>query len=74
MRRLRDAYLEPFGELREAADLAYRTGTVARALAWDRFVRSGFGYTEPDDDLATAHGLKLFLANGPIGTWREPPS
>jgi Phosphotransferase enzyme family len=71
VRRLRDAYLEPFGDLGEAADLAYRTGTVGRALAWDRFARSGFGYTEPDDDLATAHGLKLFLANGPIGTWQE---
>lgn len=70
VRRLRDAYLEPFGELRDAADLAYRTGTVARALAWDRFVRSGFDHLEPDDDLATAYGLKLFLANGPIGTWR----
>jgi hypothetical protein len=74
VRRLRDAYLEPFGELRDAADLAYRTGTVARALAWDRFVRSGFDHLEPDDDLATAYGLKLFLANGPIGAWREPPS
>jgi Phosphotransferase enzyme family len=71
VRRLRDAYLEPFGDLGEAADLAYRTGTVGRAMAWDRFTRSGFGYTEPDDDLATAHGLKLFLANGPIGTWQE---
>jgi hypothetical protein len=70
--RLRDAYLEPFGDLQAAADVAYRTGTVARALAWDRFVRSGFSYTEPEDDLATAYGLKLFLANGPIGTWREP--
>src|SRR5205807_1597794 len=39
LQRLRDAYLEPFGDLHEAADLAYRTGTVARALAWDRFVR-----------------------------------
>ena len=70
LRRLRNAYLEPFGDLQEAADLAYWTGTVGRALAWDRFVRSGFDYTEPEDDLATAHGLKLFLAGGPIGTWR----
>ena len=74
VRRLRDAYLEPFGDLHEAAELAYRTGTVARALAWDRFVRSGFDHLEPEDDLATAYGLKLFLANGPIGTWREPPN
>jgi hypothetical protein len=73
VRRLLDAYLGPFGDLHEAAELAYRTGTVARALAWDRFVRSGFDHLEPDDDLATAYGLKLFLANGPIGTWREPP-
>ncbi|OLB24363.1 MAG: hypothetical protein AUH17_04385 [Actinobacteria bacterium 13_2_20CM_68_14] len=72
LQRLRDAYLEPFGDLQEAANLAYWTGTVARALAWDRFVRSGFGYTEPDDDLATAYGLKLFLENGPIGSWKEP--
>jgi hypothetical protein len=74
VQRLRDAYLEPFGDLREAADLGYRTGTVARALAWDRFVRSGFPYTEPDDDLATAYGLNLFLANGPLGSWRAPGS
>jgi Phosphotransferase enzyme family len=72
LQRLRDAYLEPFGDLREAAGLAYRTGTVARALAWDRFARAGFPYAEPEDDLATAYGLKLFLANGPIGSWREP--
>jgi hypothetical protein len=72
VQRLRDAYLEPFGHLREAADLAYRTGTVGRALAWDRFARAGFPHTEPDDDLATAYGLKLFLAGGPIGSWREP--
>ena len=72
LQRLRDAYLEPFGELREAANLAYWTGTVARALAWDRFARAGFPYTEPDDDLATAYGLKLFLADGPLGAWRQP--
>jgi hypothetical protein len=74
LQRLRDAYLEPFGDLREAAELAYWTGTVGRALAWDRFVRSGFDYTEPEDDLATAYGLKLFLAGGRIGTWRAPES
>ena len=74
LQRLRDAYLEPFGDLREAADLAYWTGTVGRALAWDRFVRAGFDYTEPEGDLATAHGLKLFLRGGPIGTWRASES
>jgi hypothetical protein len=70
LQRLRDAYLEPFGDLREAADLAYRTGTVGRALAWDRFVHAGFPHAEPEDDLATAYGLKLFLEKGPIGSWQ----
>jgi len=72
IQRLRDAYLEPFGDLREAADLAYRTGTIGRALAWDRFVRGGLSETMDDDELATAYGVKLFLENGPIGSWREP--
>ena len=26
--------LEPFGQLNEAGDIAYRTGTIARSLAW----------------------------------------
>jgi Ser/Thr protein kinase RdoA (MazF antagonist) len=73
LQRLRDAYLEPFGDLREAADLAYRTGTVARTLAWDRYVRAAGARAEPDDAGAPAYGLKLFLENGPIGSWREPP-
>ena len=36
LQRLRDAYLEPFGHLQAAAELAYRTGTIARSLAWHR--------------------------------------
>jgi hypothetical protein len=73
LQRLLAAYLEPFGAPKEAAQLAYRTGTVARALAWDRFVRGGFAVrSEPDDELATAYGLKLFAENRPIGSWREP--
>jgi hypothetical protein len=41
--RLRDAYLEPFGDLaslgdlRTAFDRAHRTGTIGRALAWHRY-------------------------------------
>lgn len=58
------------GDLREAADLAYRTGTVGRALAWDRLVHAGIPNAEPEDDLATAYGLKLFLEKGPIGSWQ----
>jgi hypothetical protein len=72
LRRLFDAYLEPFGAPAEAAHLAYRTGTIARALAWDRYVRAAGVNAEPEDDSAPAYGLKLFVENGPIGTWREP--
>jgi Phosphotransferase enzyme family len=77
LKRLRDAYLEPwssFGtrdELLEAFRLAYRTGTVARALAWRRFVLARDpAERDPEDADAVAYGLKLFLANGPTGTWR----
>ena len=72
LRRLRDIYLEPFGRDAEIADTAYRVGTIARAIAWERMVRE----REPDfvteDDLAgPAYGIRLFLAGGPIGTWRQ---
>jgi hypothetical protein len=70
--RLRDAYLEPWGDLQEAADLAYRTGTIGRALAWQRFVRGGLTEPMEDDERATAYGIKLFLENGPVGSWQEP--
>jgi hypothetical protein len=72
LQRLRDAYLEPFGDFRDAAELAYRTGTLARTIAWDRFVRQAGRQADPDDMGAPAYGLKLFLDNGPIGSWREP--
>jgi hypothetical protein len=71
--RLRDAYLEPFGAGPELADLGYRTGTVARAIAWHRMVapREPEHITE-EDSSGPAYGLKLFLEAGPIGSWREP--
>jgi hypothetical protein len=62
--RMRDAYLEPFGpseELAPIANVAYRTGTLARALAW----------TEDDDPEAVGYGIRRFLENGPIGTWDD---
>jgi hypothetical protein len=73
LQRLRDAYLEPFGPgLAEAADLAYRTGTIARALAWHRMVSAREPqFVDTDDATAAAYGLKLFLGGGPIGTWQE---
>ncbi|HEV3478894.1 MAG TPA: phosphotransferase [Gaiellaceae bacterium] len=71
--RMRDAYLEPFGrpaELASAADIAYRTGTLARAYAWHRYVAAAQSQDEEDAE-AVAYGVKRFLENGPIGAWRE---
>jgi hypothetical protein len=73
--RLRDAYLEPwttFGtrsELVAAFDTAYRTGTIARALAWYRYVTSLDAGARGEDAQSVPYGLKLFLADGPIGAW-----
>jgi hypothetical protein len=71
LQRLRDAYLEPFGDgLAEAADLAYRTGTIARALAWHRMVAAREPqFVDEEDATGAAYGLKLFLEGGPIGAW-----
>ncbi|MBA2569078.1 MAG: aminoglycoside phosphotransferase family protein [Actinobacteria bacterium] len=71
LQRLRDAYLEPFGRGPEIAELAYRTGTIARALAWHRMVAAR-ELVDEEDATAAAYGLKLFLEAGPIGSWREP--
>jgi hypothetical protein len=75
LERMRDAYLEPFGEYGSRAELlaafatAYRLGTIARALSWYRAVQA-FPEIEPDESDSVPYGLKLFLNNGPIGTWR----
>jgi hypothetical protein len=69
--RLRDAYLEPFGDfaspkdLRAAFDLAHRTGTVGRALAWHRYF---VGDPDAERDDTVAYGLKMFLSDGPMGS------
>ena len=72
LQRLRDAYLEPFGQLQAAAELAYRTGTIARNLASHR-ERTALGaeFIDEEDATDTGYGLRLFLAGGPIGTWQD---
>ena len=68
--RLRDAYLEPFAAPPAAADLAYRTGTLGRALAWYRYVQARPPEQRDREDVeALGYGFRLFLENGPIGTW-----
>ena len=69
--RMRDAYLEPFGrlaELAELAEIAYRTGTLGRALAYERYLASRAPLDEEDAE-AVSYGIRLFLEQGPIGTW-----
>lgn len=51
-------------ELRAAFDLAHRTGTIGRALAWHRYF---VGDPDAERDDTVAYGLKMFLANGPVG-------
>jgi hypothetical protein len=69
LRCLRDAYLEPFGRGAELADLAYRTGTIARAIAWQRMVAPREPEFVDEDDLSgPAYGIRLFLEGGPIGS------
>jgi hypothetical protein len=73
--RLRDAYLEPWTGLADrralldAFEVAYRTGTIARALAWHGYV-SARENPDADDAASVPYGLRLFLAAGPIGSWR----
>ena len=68
---MRDAYLEPFGppaELAPIAEIAYRTGTLARAYAWHRYVAAR-QVPDPEDLEAVAYGVKRFLEGGPLGAW-----
>jgi Ser/Thr protein kinase RdoA (MazF antagonist) len=73
LERLRDAYLERFGprnELADAFELAYRVGTIARALAWYEYVAARPSELRAPDVEAVPYGLQRFLENGPIGSWR----
>jgi hypothetical protein len=75
--RLRDAYLEAwtaFGsreELLAAADIARQTGTNQRSMAWRRYAQ-----VMPDDVRSTyvesvPYGLRLYLMDGPWGSWDD---
>ena len=73
--RLRDAYLEPFegyaprDELVRLSEIGYRTGTLARALAWRDYLAIRLPEDRAEDLDTVAYGLNLFLAGGPIGSW-----
>ena len=65
----RDAYLEPFGAPAPAADLAYRTGTLGRALAWHRYVSAASPDERDPEDAERSVRPSPLLEAGPIGTW-----
>jgi len=77
IRRLLAAYLEPWqrvaspASLQEAADIARRTGTIGRAMAY----RGWVGQMPPDvadeERESIPYGLRLFLADGPWGSWDD---
>lgn len=74
--RIRDAYLEPFGalgsskELAQLADVAYRTGILARSLAWQSYVAIRDPADRRPDLEAVPNGLRKFLEDGCLGDWR----
>jgi aminoglycoside/choline kinase family phosphotransferase len=76
LERLRDAYLEAWtsygslDELRAAFRVAYRIGTVCRTLAWAHFATGMEHEFRAENAETVPYGLRLFLADGPIGTWR----
>ena len=71
---LRDAYLTAFAgfgsraDLERAADLAHRTGTIARALAWARYVATMDEPFRSEVVSSLPWSLKRFLAGGPLGS------
>ena len=77
IQRLLAAYLEPWqrvapaAALREAADIARRTGTIGRAMAY----RGWIGQMPPDvadeERDSIPYGLRVFLADGPWGSWDD---
>ncbi len=76
LERLRDVYLDAWtgfatlDELRSAFVLAYRIGTVCRTLAWAHFAAAMEPEFRAENVETVPYGLRLFLANGPIGSWR----
>lgn len=74
--RVRDAYLQPFSaygsheDLVGVADTAYRTGTLARALAWQSYVAVRDPKDRMPDLEAVPYGLRKFLERGPLGDWQ----
>jgi Phosphotransferase enzyme family len=77
IRKLLDAYLEPWqayataAELHEAADIARRTGTIGRAMAYRSWVSHMPPGVAAGETESIPYGLRLFLDDGPWGAWDD---
>ncbi len=75
--RLLDAYLEPWSRhgsrdhLLAVADMARRTGTIQRSLAWRRGVKAMPPAVRAEYVESVPYGLRLYLQDGPWGTWDD---
>jgi hypothetical protein len=75
--RLLDAYLEPWSRhgsrdhLLAVADMARRTGTIQRSLAWRRGVKVMPPAVRAEYVDSVPYGLRLYLLDGPWGTWDD---
>jgi Phosphotransferase enzyme family len=73
--RLRDAYLESWSRygsrasLVDTAELARRTGTIQRALAWYEFVRMMPAELRHEEQDSVPYGVRLFLQDKPWGAF-----
>lgn len=73
--RLRDAYLEPWeasgtrAELVATAELARRTGTLQRALAWYATVLAMPRQRRAEEQDSVPYGARLFLRDADWGAW-----
>lgn len=75
--RLLEAYLEPWHglagreEVHAAADLARRTGTIQRALAWREYTSVMPPEVAAENVDAVPYGLRMYLLDGPWGSWDD---
>jgi Ser/Thr protein kinase RdoA (MazF antagonist) len=75
--KLLHAYLEPwsgFGNLDQllaAAELARRTGTIQRSLAWRRVVLAMPQAFRDEYVDSVPYGLRLYLLDGQWGSWDD---
>ena len=75
--RLRDAYLEPWTQVvsrtdvTAAAEIARRTGNIQRALAWRRTADAMPPAVRAEYVDSVPYGMRLYLLDGPWGTWDD---